>query len=220
MKTCLHCKKDVKDKAIECPYCGNKNFELEIIESESKIINPNILNSNQSNKGIYSEKLESLIDMALSDGELSEKEKQVLFKKAELEGIDLDEFEMVLDAKLFEKQQSVKSVAPTTDAPPNPSAPKSDKFGDVKKCPACGAIAQSFQTKCSDCGHEFSNIGANVSIEKLFQLLIEAENQRKLDTSSVTSSFFGGIEKILQNSDPVFEKKKTKKNVSSYCKRF
>ena len=54
---------------------------------------------------MYNEQLEKLIDYALADGELTEKEKQVLFKKAESMGVDLDEFEMVLDARLFEKQK-------------------------------------------------------------------------------------------------------------------
>lgn len=50
---------------------------------------------------MYNEQLEKLIDYALADGELTEKEKQVLFKKAESMGVDLDEFEMVLDALPF-----------------------------------------------------------------------------------------------------------------------
>ena len=111
---------------------------------------------------MYNEQLEKLIEMALMDGELTEKEKQILFKKAESFGVDLDEFEMVLEAKLFEKQQSNKKVETPVSA-----APKSDKFGDVKKCPACGAMVQSFQTRCPDCGHEFSGIEANASIDKL-----------------------------------------------------
>ena len=41
---------------------------------------------------MYNEQLEKLIDYALADGELTEKEKQVLFKKAESMGVDLDEF--------------------------------------------------------------------------------------------------------------------------------
>ena len=45
---------------------------------------------------MYNEQIENLINLALADGELSEKEKQILFKKAEAAGIDLDEFEMVL----------------------------------------------------------------------------------------------------------------------------
>jgi len=125
---------------------------------------------------MYNENLEKLIEMALMDGELTEKEKQILFKKAESFGVDLDEFEMVLEAKLYEKQQAMKlAVAPTK------AAPKSEKFGDVKKCPACGAMVQSFQTKCPDCSHEFSGIEANASIEKLFKMLNDAEDMRKED---------------------------------------
>lgn len=128
---------------------------------------------------MYNEQLEKLIEMALMDGELTEKEKQILFKKAESFGVDLDEFEMVLEAKLFEKQQSNKKVETPVSA-----APKSDKFGDVKKCPACGAMVQSFQTKCTDCGHEFSNIEANASIDKLFKMLNDAEDNRKEDSDT------------------------------------
>ena len=77
---------------------------------------------------MYNEQLEQLIDAALADGVLTEKEKQILFKKAQTFGIDLDEFEMVLDARLVKLQKEQQS------------APKSNKLGDVKKCPACGAI--------------------------------------------------------------------------------
>ena len=51
---------------------------------------------------MYNEQIESLITAALADGVLTEKEKQILFKKAEAMGIDLDEFEMVLDSRLVE----------------------------------------------------------------------------------------------------------------------
>ena len=62
---------------------------------------------------MYNEQIENLINLALADGDLTEKEKQILFKKAEEAGIDLDEFEMVIDAKLYEKQQIVNAAAPS-----------------------------------------------------------------------------------------------------------
>ena len=75
-------------------------------------------------------------------------------------GIELDEFEMVLESRLFEKgKQSA------------PASPQSDKFGDIRKCPACGALAESFATKCSDCGTEFRNIQASQNIIKFFHFL-------------------------------------------------
>lgn len=119
---------------------------------------------------MYNEQIEKLIELALADGQLTEKEKQVLFKRAEAEGIDLDEFEMVLEARIFEKTKN-KTTEPV-------AAPKSDKLGDVKKCPACGAIAESFATKCSDCGVEFRNIEASGSVIKFFEKLDEIEATR------------------------------------------
>ena len=119
---------------------------------------------------MYNEQIKSLIDLALADGELTEQEKQILFIKAEAAGIDLDEFEMVLEARLFEKQKSNE---------PETAAPKSNKLGDVKKCPACGGIAETFATKCQDCGTEFRNIEASQNIIKFFEKLDEVESNRK-----------------------------------------
>lgn len=51
---------------------------------------------------MYNEQIEALISAALTDGKLTEKEKQVLMKRAKAQGIDLDEFKMVLSARLFE----------------------------------------------------------------------------------------------------------------------
>ena len=156
---------------------------------------------------MYNEQLEKLIEMALMDGELTEKEKQILFKKAEGMGVDLDEFEMVLEAKLFEKQKSMEQEKPKTKE----AAPKSDKFGDVKKCPACGSMVQSFQIKCIDCGHEFSNIESNASINKLFEMLNDAENERKDEGMSVGKALGGMFANAygLGGGDKVDSKKKT-----------
>ena len=161
---------------------------------------------------MYNEKLDKLIEMALMDGELTEKEKQVLFKNAETMGVDLDEFEMVLEAKLFEKQKSMEQEKPkTTEA-----APKSDKFGDVKKCPACGSMVQSFQTKCIDCGHEFSNIEANTSINKLFEMLNDAENERTNESGMSVGKALGGMLGKAYGVGGVGDKVNNKKTTIKY----
>lgn len=148
---------------------------------------------------MYNEQIENFINLALADGILTEKEKQILFKRAEAAGIDLDEFEMVLDARLFQKKEAMnKSIASSK------AAPKSDKYGDIKKCPACGAMVQSFQTKCTDCDHEFSNIAANVSINKLFEMLNAAEESRAESSGGLFSSFVNNLNSDLDN----IEKKK------------
>lgn len=152
--------------------------------------------------GLYDDKMEQLIDMALADGELTEKEKQVLFKRAEAMGIDLDEFEMVLDARLYrvgQQQQPPQQTAAT-------SAPKSEKYGDVKKCPACGAMIESFTAQCPECGYTFSNIAANSSIQKLFEMLnqVEAESmsQKQMNTPSSLGGIIGGV--VLGSTNELF----------------
>lgn len=156
-----------------------------------------------STSGLYNPQLERLIDLALADGDLTEKEKQVLFKKAEAMGIDLDEFEMVLDARLYEQSQKQQTSSQAQ------AAPKSNKFGDIKKCPACGAMLQSFSTKCPDCGYEFRNIEANTSIQHLFELLNNVTANSREDARGILSglgqtygdlfaSFFGGNKETRQ----------------------
>lgn len=117
---------------------------------------------------MYNEQLEQLIDAALADGVLTEKEKQVLFKKAQTLGVDLDEFEMVLDARLVKLQKEQQS-----------SAPKSNKLGDVKKCPACGAIVQSYQGVCQECGFAFENTDANSSSKRLYEAISKEKDIKK-----------------------------------------
>ena len=51
---------------------------------------------------MYNEKIVTLISAALADGTLTGKDILVLMKRAEAQGIDLDEFKMVLSARLFE----------------------------------------------------------------------------------------------------------------------
>lgn len=99
---------------------------------------------------MYNEQLENLIDAALADGVLTEKEKQILFKKAQAMDIDLDEFEMVLDARLVElkkkeaREAEQYQIEMEKAKAAQKSAPKSNKYGDIRKCPSCGAMVESF----------------------------------------------------------------------------
>ena len=134
---------------------------------------------------MYNEKIEALISAALADGVLTEKEKQVLFKRAETEGIDLDEFEMVLDARLVELEKAEKEKS-------EKSAPKSSKYGDVRKCPVCGAMVPALAGSCPECGYEFSGVDANLSSKKLADQLNalekECEEEKKKEYKDVSYS--------------------------------
>lgn len=131
--------------------------------------------SSQTRTGLYDAEMEKLIDLAIIDGTLTEKEKQILFKKAQAKGIDLDEFEMVLDARLSEYNH----IHNKKSAPSNLSAPKSEKFGDVRRCPQCNALVKAFSPVCTACGYEFLNIDASMSYEKLSNKLSEVEDIKK-----------------------------------------
>lgn len=118
--------------------------------------------------------LEQLIQYALEDGELTEKERSVLMRKAQEAGVDLDEFEMILNGKLREAKKAASiAVAPK---------PSNTKHGEVRKCPACGAMVSAFTTKCSECGFEFNSIEAVKSANVLFEKLqaLEMEKAREL----------------------------------------
>ena len=75
--------------------------------------------------------IEHLIDMALADGNVTDKERGIILRKAEAMGFDADEVEMILDGKLAlaRKQNSNQSTGLSSN----------NKVGDVKKCPSCGS---------------------------------------------------------------------------------
>ena len=66
---------------------------------------------------MYNEKLEALITAALADGVLTDKEKNLLFKKAEAMGIDRDEFDLVLDGRLAKRKKEMEAQAPQEAKP-------------------------------------------------------------------------------------------------------
>lgn len=112
---------------------------------------------------MYNEELEMLIDAALADGVLTDNERQILFKKAQALGVDLDEFNMVLEGRLAKVKEQRNASS------------KSNKQGAVKRCPACGALVQQMQIKCPECGYEFRDVGACSATKELQQKLDEIE---------------------------------------------
>lgn len=152
---------------------------------------------------MYNERLENLIDAALADGELTEKEKQVLFKNAQAMGVDLDEFEMVLDAKLYEKKKTMQKEQ-EEKITVQPAAPKSNKMGDVKKCPNCGAIVSAYQAKCTECGYEFSDVEANSSSQELstkLEKIVSDCNNKSYNLSFMEKLSGTKSEESVRNTD-------------------
>jgi hypothetical protein len=113
--------------------------------------------------------IEKLIDLAIADGQITEKERNVIFKKAAELGVDADEVEMTLDGKLHQLEASKPK--------------QKEKVGNIKTCPACGATINSLKLSCGECGHEFTNTQANETIKNL-ELKIETERKNYIDKNS------------------------------------
>ena len=111
---------------------------------------------------MFSKELESVIEAALADGVLTDKERAVLHKRAAEEGVDPDELDVVIEGRLAKMKREEDWLRP---------APPSDKFGDVKKCPRCGEPVEPMAVKCSACGYEFRNVEALKSSQRLAEKL-------------------------------------------------
>lgn len=116
--------------------------------------------------------IENLINMALADGEVTEKERAIILRKAEALGLDRDEVEMIFDGKIALQKKELSNSQSSKEN-------TSNKAGDIKKCPACGAHVHSFVSKCGDCGHEFRNIEAVSSIKALHLELQKGEEDER-----------------------------------------
>jgi len=119
--------------------------------------------------------IEKLIDIALVDGEITDKERSVILKKAEKLGEDPDEVEMILDGRLQLKFSSKKII----------------------KCPNCGQEENGISQVCSSCGFVLkekvlgdNSKGLNEKINYLENLLIEIKSIERKNTFQKTSSYF------------------------------
>ena len=70
------------------------------------------------------------------------------------------------------------------------ATPRSNKYGDIRKCPSCGAIVESFNISCPDCGFEFTNVGAVSSFAALSRKLEEIDRKYGNKDYGIRHEFF------------------------------
>lgn len=103
-------------------------------------------------KDINQDKLiNQLIDAALTDGLITDKERSIIRQMAAKQHLDPDAVELVLDARLQQQQQQQRER--------------------LHKCPYCGEILKSFTSHCPSCGHELAARAVS-SIEELNKKLV------------------------------------------------
>lgn len=134
---------------------------------------------------MYSEQLEALIKNVLADGVITDKERAVLHKKAEAEGIDVDEIDVYIEGEL-DKIRNEQMKAKT----------------QVRKCPACGEIIPALSNICPSCGAAVDNQRE----DDLHKLLVRIENDL-VDIKAISeSSFNKKSEKEYKEKKAIFEK--------------
>lgn len=121
----------------------------------------------------FSKNLEDVIEAALADGVLTEKERAVLHKKAMQEGVDPDELDVVIEGRLAKMKQEKDWLRPTP--------PAFEKRGNVVKCPNCGAPVEAGTASCKECGYVFTNVKSNYSSERLAEKLEELVHKQYRD---------------------------------------
>lgn len=134
---------------------------------------------------MFSKELEEVIEAALADGALTDKERAVLHKRAQAEGVDPDELDIVIDGRLAKMKKQEDWLRP---APPKEAT--NQKYGNVLKCPSCGAQVVGGSAVCPECGYAFSNVSANRSAEKLQEQLDDFNRRQE---ERVTSSIGGWL---------------------------
>jgi len=108
--------------------------------------------------------IEKLIDLAISDGQITDKERSVILRKAADLGADPDEVEIVLDGRLHQLEASKPK--------------QSERAGNVKKCPACGASVKAMELVCSECGHEYTKLKGNSTVLELVSKIDQIELEK------------------------------------------
>lgn len=164
---------------------------------------------------MFSKELEGIIDAALADGVITDKERAILHKRAIAEGVDADELDLVIDGRLakLKKQEDWLRPAP-------PQSLVNQKFGNVVKCPSCGAQVVGGSAICKECGYTFSNISTSNSSNVLYEKLEQFNREHKLETkeSSAIETAAKGclaiyfwpiflISKLFTKVNPVYKKK-------------
>lgn len=142
---------------------------------------------------MFSKELEEVIDAALADGVITDKERAVLHKRAQVEGVDPDELDIVIDGRLAKAKKETDWLKP---APPQNLM--NQKHGNVLKCPSCGAQVISGSAVCPECGFAFINVTANSSVERLQEKLDEfnRRQEQRADNRSITGGLAHNIGRI------------------------
>lgn len=126
-------------------------------------------------KEMFSDSLNELIRASLTDGVITDKEREVIRKRAVAEGVDPDLVDVMIDASVQDNAQHRRARQ--------------------RICPHCGAELEAFSTRCPACGEEIRN-GRAVSSIQQFSCGIEeiassqkSAREKRKDTQNFIEAF-------------------------------
>ena len=166
---------------------------------------PAVPAAGNEDNNVLSPRLNRLIDAAVADGEISDMERDVLIRNAQEEGVAMDEFVMILEARLYEQRQTLiarekelqhkqelERINAQAKVPPTPAAAPA-AHNQPKKCPHCGAPIKLLAACCPECGCDYEVTGeaqTSNSAERLAKLLRELD-EKQSHTSGFSDAMSG-----------------------------
>jgi hypothetical protein len=120
--------------------------------------------------------LEPLIEAAIADGVITDKERSILHKRAIALGVDVDELDMFMDARLFKRNEG-KSADASLSLKEDLKKQDSGKKA-ASNCSGCGAPVNLARLTCGFCGALTGKVDTPEAELKAVQELTAALNSQ------------------------------------------
>ena len=145
-------------------------------------------------KNLIPEELQALIQQYLTDGILTDRERQVILKKAEGMGLDRDEIDLYLDAEVQKIEQQTDAVV---------------RKQKGKACPYCGGNVPQLADKCPHCGESIT-VQASEELQEIFDnletALVDMKAGEEFERSKATVERYSRKAKMYYGSNPKIQK--------------
>lgn len=141
-------------------------------------------------KNMIPEELDALIREYLTDDVLTDKERQVILRKAASLGLDQDEIDLYLDAQVQKIDQATETAARRMKS---------------KECPHCQTPVPQFTDKCPKC-HRYITPQANEELkdilDNLEESLIDLKDATDILRSKATVERYARKARVYYGSNP------------------